>query len=205
MQDALGQPVKTSVQRYFVFLRRLHQQRLKLFRATMPHNGRHPMQASVVAAFSWRGNDLTDPIYFYSRTDAFHEFSNFAPFGFVEDGVYWRTVEHYFQAQKFPGAENAVYREKIRTAKSPKEAKAMGQIRSVAIRPDWEEVKEDIMMEALRKKFAAAELRKLLLSTGDRPLVEASPFDHYWGCGRSGKGRNRLGVLLMQTRDELKA
>ena len=117
---------------------------------------------------------ITDPIYFYSRTSAFHEFSNFAPFGFEEDGAYWPTVEHYFQAQKFPGAENAGYREKIRKATTPKEAKALGRTRNIVIRPDWEEVKEDIMLAALRKKFAASKLRELLLSTGDRPLVEAS-------------------------------
>jgi ribA/ribD-fused uncharacterized protein len=148
---------------------------------------------------------MTDPIYFYSKTTAYHELSNFAPFGFVEDGAYWPTVEHYFQAQKFSGAESAAYREKIRKAKTPKEAKALGQTRRIAIRPDWEEIKDSIMLAALRKKFAAAELRELLLSTGDRPLVEASPFDYYWGCGRSGKGKNHLGELLMQTCAELKA
>ena len=59
------------------------------------------------------------------------------------------------------------------------------------------------LLAALRKKFAAAKLRELLLATADRPLVEASPFDYYWGCGRSGTGKNRLGELLMQTRAEL--
>jgi NADAR domain len=82
------------------------------------------------------------PIRFYSRTIAFREFSNFAPFGFEEDGAYWPTVEHYFRAQKFPSAESAAYREKIRMAKSPKEAKALGQTRRIAIRPDWEEVRD---------------------------------------------------------------
>jgi hypothetical protein len=37
------------------------------------------------------------------------------------------------------------------------------------------------------------------------PLVEASPFDAYWGCGRSGKGKNRLGQLLMQVRAKLRS
>jgi ribA/ribD-fused uncharacterized protein len=152
-----------------------------------------------------QGEAITDPIYFYSKTTAWHELSNFAPFGFAEDGAYWPTVEHYFQAQKFPGPDNAAYREKIRKSKTPKEAKALGRTRSIAIRPDWEEVRDSIMLAALRKKFATAKLRDLLLSTGDRPLVEASPFDYYWGCGRSGRGKNRLGELLMQTRAELRA
>jgi ribA/ribD-fused uncharacterized protein len=148
---------------------------------------------------------MTDPIYFYSKTTDWHELSNFAPFGFAEDSAYWPTVEHYFHAQKFPGAGNAAYREKIRTARTPKEAKALGRTRSIAIRPDWDEVKDGIMLAALRRKFAVTKLRDLLLSTGDRTLVEASPFDYYWGCGRDGTGKNRLGELLMQTRAELRA
>jgi ribA/ribD-fused uncharacterized protein len=146
---------------------------------------------------------VTDPIYFYSKLSDWHELSNFAPFGFGEDGACWPTVEHYFQAQKFPGAENAAYRERIRKAKTPKEAKTLGRTRTIAIRPDWEEVKDDIMLAALRRKFAVEKLRGLLLATGDRRLVEASPTDYYWGCGRTRSGKNRLGELLMQTRAEL--
>jgi ribA/ribD-fused uncharacterized protein len=148
---------------------------------------------------------MDDPIYFYSKTAAYHELSNFAPHGFEEDGVYWPTVEHYFQAQKFPGARNAAYREKIRRATAPREAKALGRTRGIAIRPDWEEVKDGIMLTALRKKFASEYLCRLLLATGHRTLIEASPFDAYWGCGRSGKGKNRLGELLMQVRAEIRA
>jgi N-glycosidase YbiA len=147
---------------------------------------------------------VNEPIRFYSKTPAYREFSNFAPCGFEEDGLYWPTVEHYFQAQKFSGADNAAYREKIRAAKTPREAKALGRTRSIVIRPDWEQVKDRIMLAALRKKFAVGELRELLLSTGERPLVEASPSDSYWGCGRSGTGKNRLGALLMQVRAELR-
>jgi hypothetical protein len=69
---------------------------------------------------------------------------------------------------------------------------------------NWEEAKGSIMLHALRKKFATGKLRDLLLATGDRPLVEGSPFDSYWGCGRTGKGKNRLGELLMLVRAELR-
>ena len=59
------------------------------------------------------------------------------------------------------------------------------------------------MRRALRAKFGAhPALRALLLATGARPLVENAPADYYWGCGRSGTGRNRLGVLLMALRAE---
>jgi len=50
-----------------------------------------------------------------------------------------------------------------------------------------------------------SELRELLLGTGHRELVEASPFDHYWGCGADGSGQNRLGRLLMKIREEFRS
>jgi ribA/ribD-fused uncharacterized protein len=150
-------------------------------------------------------NHMADTIRFYSRKPEYFELSNFAPFGFEDEGLYWPTVEHYFQAQKFPTNENADYREFIRQAQTPNIAKSLGRTRKIAIRPAWDEVKDDIMLYALRKKFENNDLRELLLNTGDRTLIEASPFDTYWGCGRSGKGRNRLGELLMQVRAEIKA
>jgi ribA/ribD-fused uncharacterized protein len=60
------------------------------------------------------------------------------------------------------------------------------------------------MLHALRCKFADPELQVLLLSTGLRTLIENSPHDSYWGCGRDGKGENRLGVILMRVREDLR-
>ena len=72
------------------------------------------------------------------------------------------------------------------------------------MRSDWEEVKEQVMLKALRAKFSHhQDLREQLLATGNLHLAEASPCDYYWGTGKSGKGKNRLGVLLMQVRSEL--
>lgn len=143
---------------------------------------------------------VDEPIYFYTKTCPFYELSNFSPHGFESEGVYWPTVEHYFQAQKFtdPG-----YRERIRKASSPREARSFGQSRSIPIRPDWEAVREDVMFRALHLKFQRPELKALLLSTGSRPLVEASPFDYFWGAGQDGSGQNRLGRLLERLRRQL--
>ena len=67
-----------------------------------------------------------------------------------------------------------------------------------------QEVKEEVMFRAVRHKFRDPVLRRLLLETGDRVLREASPQDEYWGIGPHGTGANRLGVLLMRLRDELR-
>lgn len=146
---------------------------------------------------------MSKPIEFFSRSSEFAWLSNFSPHGLAVDGKYWPTVEHFFQAAKFLGDDAAEHRERIRCAGSPKQAKALGQSRKHALRTDWEEVKEQIMLTALRAKFSTPELQRRLLATGRRPLIEASPFDRYWGAGRDGRGRNRLGALLMQVRSEL--
>lgn len=143
---------------------------------------------------------MHEPIYFYTKTGPYFELSNFAPFGFESDGVYWPTVEHYFQAQKFT---DPAYQERIRKTSSPREARSLGQSRSVPIRSEWESVREEVMFKALRLKFERSELRALLLSTGECPLVEASPVDHFWGAGQDGSGQNRLGHLLEQLRREV--
>lgn len=142
------------------------------------------------------------PIRFYSSKSEYFEFSNFSPHGFTLAGLHWPTVEHFFQAQKFP--HDSRHQEAIRTAAGPMKARTHGQSRDVALRADWDLVKDGVMRTALRAKFEAhPELCALLLSTGVRRLVENSPHDTYWGCGRTGTGRNRLGELLMALREDL--
>ena len=142
-------------------------------------------------------------IKFYGRNDEYGRFSNFAYSPFRLNGATWPSVEHYFQAQKFPDTE---YEEAIRQAKSPAKAKAMGRSRKYRLRRDWESVKDGIMREAVRAKFTQhADLRAILLSTGDGILVENSPTDDYWGCGAHSGGKNKLGKILMSVREELRA
>jgi ribA/ribD-fused uncharacterized protein len=62
------------------------------------------------------------------------------------------------------------------------------------------------MRRGVRRKFEThADLRAMLLDTGDEELVEASPIDFYWGAGGDGSGQNRLGVILMELRASLRA
>jgi hypothetical protein len=142
-------------------------------------------------------------IKFYGRTDEYGWLSNFAHSPIRLNGHTWRTVEHYYQAQKFADTE---YEEAIRQAKTPAKAKGMGRSRKYRLRRDWEGVKDGIMREAVLAKFTQhADLRALLLGTGDAVLVENSPIDDYWGCGAHGGGKNMLGRILMSVRDELRA
>ena len=142
-------------------------------------------------------------ILFYSTRDKpYGCFSNFAPYRFELEGKWWPTSEHYFQAQKFAGTE---HEEAVRRAASPMVAARLGRSRQRPLRRDWDRVKDDVMRRALRAKFAAhAELRAILLGTGDEEIVENAPRDSYWGCGTDGTGKNRLGELLMELRAELR-
>ena len=141
-------------------------------------------------------------ILFYRVTAPYGEFSNFSPHPFKLNGRRWPTSEHYFQAQKFAGTEQE---EAIRLAKSPMIAARIGRSRQHPLRPDWETVKDDIMRQALLAKFTQhPQLRSLLLSTENAELVEHTRNDRYWVDGGDGSGKNRLGQLLMELRDQLR-
>jgi len=141
-------------------------------------------------------------IYFYTIHDNYGCFSNFSRHGFELDGVYWKTSEHYFQAQKFVDTK---YLDKVREARSPKDAATLGRRRDFPLRDDWEAVKDDVMRQAVLKKFQTHDdIRKILLDTGDEDLVENAPGDYYWGCGKDGTGKNMLGIILMEVREQLR-
>ena len=81
----------------------------------------------------------------------------------------------------------------------------MGRDRKHPLRSDWEQVKEEIMQQGVLRKFEThADIREILLATGDELIVENSPIDYYWGCGKDGSGKNRLGEILMTVREILR-
>lgn len=140
-------------------------------------------------------------IYFYKINDEYGCFSNFSHYGFELDGKWWMTSEHYFQAQKF---HDTKYEEIIRLLDNPMEAAEMGRNRNLPLRKDWEEVKDVIMKKAVLEKFKQNEtIRKVLLSTGKDIIVEKTTNDYYWGCGEDNSGKNMLGIILMEVREEL--
>jgi len=143
-----------------------------------------------------------DTIHFYSVSDDYGEFSNFAPYPIRLDGRLWPTSEHFFQAQKFL---DPAQRELVRKAHSPMEAALLGRDRKRPLRRDWESAKVEVMHKAVLAKFLQHEaLRHLLLDTGDARLVEHTENDAYWGDGGDGRGRNMLGQVLMRVRTELR-
>jgi len=125
--------------------------------------------------------------------------SNFYKSPMEVEGVRYPTVEHFYQAQKTLDAE---LRKQIADIPTPSHAKRHG--RTVWLRPGWENIKNEIMLQGLRLKFVGTPLATLLLNTGDAELIEGNTWgDTYWGVC-NGVGENMLGKLLMQVRDEIR-
>ena len=142
-------------------------------------------------------------IKFYRVNDAYGCFSNFAKYGFYINDKFWKTSEHFFQAQKFKDTE---YEEMIFSLESPMEAAKIGRSKELPLRKDWEQIKEDIMRKAVYEKFHQnPSICEILLSTSDELIIKNSPYDYYWGCGRDGSGQNRLGIILMDVRNSLRS
>lgn len=130
--------------------------------------------------------------------------SNFYPSEITYEGITYPTVEHAFQASK---TTILSLRAGMALLPTPDEAKKAG--RKLALRADWEDIKDQVMEDCVRLKFAIPELKEKLLATGDEELVEGTWWhDQYWGicfCDlHQGKGENHLGKILMKIREELK-
>lgn len=124
------------------------------------------------------------------------------------EGYTYTSGEAAFHAQK---NDSATYKHLMQFL-NPSQAKKEG--RSVLLRADWDSVKEDIMYRVVKAKFEQNEILKAkLLATGSEYLREGNIWhDNYWGvCTCDGSrcrdrvGRNRLGLILMKVRQELKS
>ena len=113
---------------------------------------------------------------------------------------HYRTSEHAFAAAK---AMHKAQHDGVQRQVDPGRAKALG--RKVVLRPDWEEVKFDMMAMILSAKFEQnPDALAVLKSTGDRLIYEGNNWaDRIWGVTQEGPlwvGRNALGVQLMELR-----
>lgn len=148
-------------------------------------------------------------ILFYRKdrvnlTSNFYEFSNFY-FNSKDEikdefGFSYHSMENYFQASKTLNKDERIPFQ-FSTAYI---SKFMGK--NLKLRDDWEEIKYDIMFKGLEQKFSNDKLKKLLLSTGDKQIIEWTWWgDKIWGmCSKTNTGANALGKLLMKLRENLK-
>jgi len=143
-------------------------------------------------------------------------FSQWWPSPFTVDEITYPTAEHWMMAKKallFGDAENFNL---ILKAHKPAIAKALGRAVKNFDAAIWSSKAYELVVEGNQYKFSQDEsLKNYLLGTGNKVLVEASPFDTVWGIGLSKndekakdpfkwKGTNLLGFALMEVRDRIK-
>ena len=150
-----------------------------------------------------------DCVVFLKTNELYGGLSNMAGrYPVKVNGVYIRSSEALYQACRFPHLPRA--QEVILQQTSPMTAKMKSKPYRKDSRPDWERVRVTVMRWCLRVKLAYHQdsFGRLLLATKDKPIVEESRKDSFWGAKPEGEdslvGYNVLGRLLMELREELK-
>lgn len=130
----------------------------------------------------------------------FRFLSNFWPATVEYQGILYPDVEHAYQSAKTLDMDE---RRRIAALPTPAQAKRAGE--ALPLRPDWPQIKYEVMLECVRYKFKHhPELAGKLLATGDAYLEEGNTWgDRIWGVYQ-GQGTNWLGKILMTVRAELK-
>lgn len=129
--------------------------------------------------------------------------SNMYPCEIILNGISYASSENYYMSSKFVGT-NDVLAEKLQQC-TPQTSKRLANKHKLDIRPDWEDIKLQIMQTGLFAKFLQnTELATRLLATGNEHLEERNCWnDTFWGTCK-GVGENNLGKLLMRVREYLK-
>ncbi|MDE6101673.1 MAG: NADAR family protein [Ruminococcus sp.] len=168
---------------------------------------------------NFRKNENLKYIFFWGHTPSADGtvtkscFSQWYDCKFIVDGVEYHTAEQYMMSQKALLFGDVEINKEIMSAKHPKQFKTLGRRISGFDEKIWDENKTDIVIKGNYAKFSQnPELKKFLLGTNNRVLVEVSPYDRIWGIGMSAndsgitnpamwKGENLLGFCLMEVRD----
>lgn len=142
--------------------------------------------------------------------------SNWYKCSFKDGQFSYPSSEAYLMAHKALLFGDTASANKIVKTSDPKEQKALGRLVKGFNEALWNQHKFNIMVQGLLLKFEQNEgLKKQLLATGTKILVEGSPHDKIWGVGlhyndelilneKNWKGENLLGKALMEVRNQIK-
>lgn len=165
------------------------------------------------AAAGNHGLDTSDVVCFYEQD--FYVLSNFSSFSVRWCGMVFPTSEHAYHWEKFRNEvdgesdddrhQRVALANSILLAPSAHEAFKLAERWTSMRRPDWGNVRVGITRALLRAKAEQHEyVRRKLLATGERELVENSWRDGFWGWGSNQGRENVLGRLWMEIRSELR-
>ena len=145
------------------------------------------------------GHDNENQIFFDEHE--FYPFSNFSSFKLEWKGYSWMTSEHAYHSEKF---DDPILIEALKATSSAHDAMKFAYANKDKYRKDWNEVKLGIMKDILRAKVSQHPyIKKKLIESGGKELIEDSWRDDFWGWGPNKDGENHLGKLWMEVRDEV--
>ena len=155
-------------------------------------------------------------VFFWHEYDQYGVFSQWFKYSFVIEGIRYETAEQYMMAKKALLAGDLQSYALIMNEPDPSKCKKLGkQVKNLDVAA-WDRCKEEIVYHDNLAKFSQNEKAQYyLLSTGDKILAEASPYDTIWGIGLEASdfdstnpdrwpGKNLLGKVLMRVREELR-
>ena len=132
----------------------------------------------------------------------------------AEESITFTCVEQFIIYCKTGRFHDRETQRLILATTSPKEQKGLGKLTAGFTAASWDVVKSKVVEEGNVAKFGQnPKLRRKLLATGDRLLVEAASKDRIWGIGYTAKhamshrqhwGENSLGEALMEAREHLR-
>ena len=156
-------------------------------------------------------------IGFFHENEEYGCFSNWYPAAFDYAGVHYANSEQFMMAQKVMMFGQYELGRKILKTNDPAACKKLGSAKFPEFNADiWERTCRTVVKRGVMAKFRQnPEIRDILLGTGNALLAECSPYDNKWGIGidindparfevRSWQGKNYLGLVLMEVREDLR-
>lgn len=147
---------------------------------------------------------MSEPIKFYRASGPYGWLSNLYPCPMLFAGQMFQCAEYAYQVGKPNNQEIAQW---LADAPTPSLcAQAAHALFPWQVQSDWASSKLDRMRAVLRAKFEQHwTLQVKLFETDTSTLIEESSMDAFWGIGKKGNGKNMLGKMLMELRDQLRA
>ncbi len=141
-------------------------------------------------------------IEFYKEYGPLGYLANYSLHGFTKNGIYYKTVEHYYQSEKF---ENLKIKEKVINAETPKIASNIGRDRNNIRVANFKKIKNKVMYDGILEKFRQnRDIAYKLIETRNEPIAEATIDEYYWGIGKDKSGENHIGHILEEVRQRIK-
>ena len=141
-------------------------------------------------------------VEFYKEFGDLGYLANYSNHGFTLDGVFYKTVEHYYQAMKYDDEE---IRNRIINAETPKEASNIGRDRNNKRIDNFKAIKNEVMFNGILEKFRQnRDIAYKLVETRNEPIAEATIDEYYWGIGKDRSGENNVGKILVSVRERIK-